>query len=168
VIITPSRKQYIHTLIDTSNQAHTGNFNATEIEKVLSSIGPKKFIAVVSDAEAAMQMARRLITEKYPNILSVHCMAHHLNLITTDLIKLNFAKSTLRKCQTIITFFKTSYRASVSLQDDIIQSMTEGGGLKTSVKTRWSTAWDCCDSIIRLENSLKHVSNILCLKIKLV
>src|SRR6266487_3800611 len=84
VIITSSKKQFIHTLVDASNQAHTGSFNATEIEKVLTSIGPNKFIAVVSDAEAAMQMARRLINEKYPNILSVRCMAHHLNLITTD------------------------------------------------------------------------------------
>ena len=151
-------------MIDTSSQPHTGPFNAMEIEKVLTSIGPKKFLAVVSDAEASMQMARRLITEKYPNILSVRCMAHHLNLITTDVIKLEFAKDTLRKCQNIITFFKTSYCAGAALQDDIIQTMTKGGGLKTSVKTRWSTAWDCCDSIIRLENSLKHVSNILYLK----
>lgn len=131
-------------------------------------IGPKKFVAVVSDAESAMQMARKLISEKYPNILSIRCMAHHLNLITADIIKLDFAKDTLKKCQTIITFFKTSYCAGASLQEDIIQSLTGGGGLKTSVKTRWSTAWDCCDSIIRLENSLKHVSFIYyTLKIKI-
>ncbi|GES75965.1 ribonuclease H-like domain-containing protein [Rhizophagus clarus] len=45
----------------------------------------KKFIAVVSDAEAAMQMEGRLTTEKVPNILSICCMAHHLNFVTTDL-----------------------------------------------------------------------------------
>jgi hypothetical protein len=147
-----------------SIDSHTGSFNATEIEKVLTSIGPKKFVAVVSDAESAMQMARRLISEKYPYILSIRCMAHHINLITSDIIKLNFAKNILKKCQNIITFFKTSYRAGAHLQEDIIQSLTEGGGLKTSVKTRWSTAWDCCDSIIRLENSLKNVSKYYILK----
>ncbi|CAJ0767726.1 3509_t:CDS:2, partial [Entrophospora sp. SA101] len=31
------------------------------------------------------------------------------------------------------------------------------GGLKTPVKTRWITTWDCCDSIIRLEICLKNV-----------
>ena len=127
----------------------------------MTSIGPKKFVAVVSDAESAMQMARRLVSEKYPNILSIRCMAHHINLITTDIIKLDFAKDMFKKCQTIVTFFKTSYRAGAALQDDIIQSMIEGGSLKSSVKTRWSTAWDCCDSIIRLENSLKHVSKLI-------
>uniref|UniRef100_U9SXD0 BED-type domain-containing protein n=1 Tax=Rhizophagus irregularis (strain DAOM 181602 / DAOM 197198 / MUCL 43194) TaxID=747089 RepID=U9SXD0_RHIID len=139
IIITPGKRQYIHTLKDTSVYSHTGFFNATEIENVLTTIGPKKFAAVVSDAESAMQMARRLISEN-------------------DIIKLDFAKNTLKKCQSIITFFKTSYRAGANLQKDIIQTLTEGGGLKTSVKTRWSTAWDCCDSIIHLENNLKNVN----------
>jgi hypothetical protein len=103
-----------------------------------------------------MQMARRLISEKYPNILSIRCMAHHLNLITADIIKLDFAKEIFKKCQAIISFFKTSHRAGAALED-LIKSLA-GGGLKTSVKTRWSTAWDCCDSIVRLENNLKHVS----------
>jgi hypothetical protein len=141
-----------------SDKSHTGPFNAAEIEKVLTSVGQEKFVAVVTDAEPSMQMARKMISEKYHNILSIRCMAHHVNLITTDIIKLNFAKSTFKKCQIIISFFKTSYRAGAALQENIIQSLTRGGGLKSSVKTRWSTAWDCCDSIIRLENSLKHVS----------
>ena len=145
---------------DVSDDSHTGLFNVAEIEKVLTLVGPKKFTAVVSDAESAMQMARRLISEKYPYILSIRCMAHHVNLITSDIIKLDFAKNIIKKCQTIISFFKTSYRAGVRLQED---SLTEGGGLKTSVKTRWSTAWDCCNSIIRLENSLKNVKLILCI-----
>ncbi|POG72040.1 ribonuclease H-like domain-containing protein [Rhizophagus irregularis DAOM 181602=DAOM 197198] len=114
IIITPSKRQYIHTLKDTSMDSHTGTFNATEIEKVLTSIGLEKFAAVVSDAESAMQMARRLITEN-------------------DIIKLDFAINTLKKCQSIITFFKTSYRAGANFQKDIIQTLTEGGGLKTSV-----------------------------------
>jgi hypothetical protein len=105
-----------------------------------------------------MQMARQLISEKYSNILSVRCMAHHLNLITADIIKLDFAKEIFKKCQSIISFFKTSHRAGAALEEDLIKSLAEGGGLKTSVKTRWSTAWDCCDSIVRLENNLKYVS----------
>jgi len=145
-------------LVNKSSNSHTGPFNVTEIEKVLTSVGANKFVAVVSDAESAMQMARWLISEKYSNILSIRCMAHHLNLITADIIKLDFAKDIFKKCQAIISFFKTSHRAGAALEEDLIKSLTEGGGLKTSVKTRWSTAWDCCDSIVRLENNLKHVS----------
>ena len=62
VIITSKKKQYIHALVNESNNSHTGSFNATEIEKVLTSVGSDKFIAIVSDAESAMQMARRLVS----------------------------------------------------------------------------------------------------------
>jgi hypothetical protein len=67
-------------------------------------------------------------------------MAHHLNLITSDIIKLEFAKDTFKKCQAIVSFFKTSHQAGAALQEDIAQSLTKGGGLKSSVKTRWSSA----------------------------
>ncbi|CAJ0745755.1 10658_t:CDS:2, partial [Entrophospora sp. SA101] len=97
VIITPNRKQYIHSLVDESGEFHTGNYIADEIEKVLTSIGPEKFVVVVSDGEAAMQMARRLISQQYPNILPISCLAHHINLITTDLVKLKFSNTILSK-----------------------------------------------------------------------
>ncbi|GBC46360.2 ribonuclease H-like domain-containing protein [Rhizophagus irregularis DAOM 181602=DAOM 197198] len=153
IIITPSKRQYIHTLKDTSMDSHTGTFNATEIEKVLTSIGLEKFAAVVSDAESAMQMARRLITEKYTHILSIRCMAHHLNLVSSDIIKLDFARNTLKKCQSIITFFKTSYRAGANLQKDIIQTLTEGGGLKTSV---FETQTEIFINAIAIKNLLRN------------
>ncbi|CAB4436225.1 unnamed protein product [Rhizophagus irregularis] len=35
----------------------------------------------------------------------------------------------------------------------------KGGNLKSYVKTRWSTAWDCTSSILRLENQLKNLLN---------
>ena len=158
VIITPSRKQYIHALVDESSKSHTGSFNASEIEKVLTSIGSKKFAAIVSDAESAMQLAKQIIATKYPYILPIRCIAHYINLITSHIIKLDFAKNVFTKCQNLITFFKTSYHAGAALQEDIINSFIKGGELKTSVKTRWFTAWNCCNSIIGLENSLKNVS----------
>ncbi|PKC04938.1 hypothetical protein RhiirA5_421562 [Rhizophagus irregularis] len=48
IIITPGKRQYIHTLKDISVDSHTGSFNATEIENILTTIGPKKFAAVAS------------------------------------------------------------------------------------------------------------------------
>ena len=64
-------------------------------------------------------------------------MAHHLNLITADIIKLDFAKEIFKKCQAIISFFKTSHHAGAALEEDLVKSLAEGSGeLKTSVKIR--------------------------------
>jgi len=126
--------------------------------KVIEDIGKEKFISIVTDAEAAMQAAKRKITNKYPYIMAIRCIAHHINLITKDIISIKYVKTTLQKCQQIISFFHKAHRAEAALHDEIITSFSIGGNLKSSVKTRWSTAWNVCESILRLENSIKLVS----------
>ncbi|RHZ65067.1 hypothetical protein Glove_319g104 [Diversispora epigaea] len=43
------------------------------------------------------------------------------------------------------------YSANVVLQEEIINTIVKGG--ETSVKTRWFTVWNCCDSIIQLDHN---------------
>ena len=45
-----------------------------------------------------MQLAKQIITKKYPYILPIRCIAHHINLITSNIIKLDFAKLVFKKC----------------------------------------------------------------------
>ena len=125
--------------------------------KVIERIGKDKFIAVVSDAEAAMQSAKRKVMNKYPHIMAVRCIAHHINLVTKDIISIEWAKKTLQRCQKIVSFFHDGHRAGDALRKEIKSSFSKGG-LKSSVKTRWSTAWDVCESILHLENNIKLVS----------
>ncbi|CAJ0763482.1 17706_t:CDS:2, partial [Entrophospora sp. SA101] len=153
VILLPDRKQYIYSIED----SHTSNFNAEKIIHILEQVGPEKFTAIVTDAEAAMMAAKRIVTSTFPNILSIRCIAHHIQLIASDIVKVDWAKNTLQNIQKIITFFRNNYRAGSALRDDIIESLITGGYLKTTVKTRWSTAWDACESMIHLESSIKSV-----------
>jgi Protein of unknown function (DUF 659) len=125
--------------------------------KVIEDVGKDKFIAIVSDAEAAMQSAKRRVINKHPHIMTVRCIAHHINLVTKDIISIEWAKKTLQKCQIIVSFFHNVHRAGAALHNEIKNSFSKGN-LKSSVKTRWSTAWDVCDSILCLENSIKYVS----------
>lgn len=129
--------------------------------QVIESIGSSKFTAIVTDGEAAMQAAKRRVINKYPHIMTVRCIAHHINLVTKDIITVEWAKITIQRCQRIVSFFYGAHRAGAALRNDIIQSFSTGGNLKSSVKTRWSTAWDVCNSILRLENSIKLVSIFL-------
>ena len=90
--------------------------------------------------------------------MAIRCITHHINLITKDIISIKYVKITLQKCQQIISFFYKAHRAGAALCDEIITSFSIGGNLKSSIKTRWSTAWDVCESILHLENSIKLVS----------
>jgi Protein of unknown function (DUF 659) len=86
MIITADNKEYLYSLRDLSNVSHTAKLLEDEIEKVLCTIGPKKFSAVVSDNATAIANARKNISEKYPFILNTRCIAHCVNLITKDIM----------------------------------------------------------------------------------
>ncbi|GES81622.1 ribonuclease H-like domain-containing protein [Rhizophagus clarus] len=131
-------------------------FQDFQLLKVIEDVGKDKFIAVVSDGEAAIQSAKRRVTNKYPHIMPIRCIAHHINLVTKDIISIEWAKKTLQNCQKIVSFFHDVHRAGAILCNEIKNSFSKGN-LKSSVKTRWSTAWDVCESILRQENSIKFI-----------
>ncbi|CAG8648677.1 12894_t:CDS:2 [Rhizophagus irregularis] len=149
VIMTPERKQYIYSLEDVSSFSHTADFNARKMLEVLEKVGPEKFSAIITDAESAMMAAKRQVANKYPHILPMRCIAHHIQLISSDICNHPWAKKVLSDCQKIISFFKNSYPAGAALREEIFHTFTVGGNLKTSTKTRWSTAWDCLKKAVK-------------------
>ena len=158
VIITPARRQFIYSINDFSSDRHTAQFNEEQLLRRIDNIGKEKITAIVSDAESAMMAAKRRIVSNYKHILPVRCIAHHINLVTKDITSLDWAKKTLKKCQKIVSFFHKSHCAGAALREEIINSLVFGGNLKSSVKTRWSTSWDVCESILRLETNIKFAS----------
>lgn len=93
VIITASKKEYIHSLMNLSKDSHTGEFIAEKIEEVLKSVGSNKISAIVSDNASNMVLAKSIIAKEFPHIISLRCIAHHINLLTSDIMKLDFAKN---------------------------------------------------------------------------
>lgn len=160
VLFTPDRKEIIHSIKNLSSESHTANFLADQLDTVITNVGVENIAAIVSDHVSACVAAKKIITERYKHILSIRCIAHHVNLISTDICKTTFAKDVITKCQKIVKYFKHSHQAGEELRDKI-KNEIKGGGLKTYVVTRWTTAWDCTNSILRLEQVLKNVSKNL-------
>jgi hypothetical protein len=156
VIITPERKEIIHSIKNLSANSHTSKFLADQLNEVITDVGAANFAAVVSDHASACAAAKRMISEQYKHILPIRCIAHHVNLISTDICKTIFAKDIISKCQKIVKYFKLSHQAGEEFRERITKEI-KGGGLKTYVVTRWSTAWDCTKSILRLEQILRNV-----------
>ncbi|GBC35647.2 ribonuclease H-like domain-containing protein [Rhizophagus irregularis DAOM 181602=DAOM 197198] len=158
VIMTPSREEYLFKLQDLSDYSHTGNYVAEVIGEVIDKIGPNKISAVVSDNASNVRNARKIIEEKYPNIENVRCIAHAINLITCDILKESFGDRLLRKVNTLGSFFKNSHQAGARLTQLIKENSIHGGGMKLYCKTRWTTASELVDSIIRLEPVLEQIA----------
>ena len=85
-MIIADNKEYLYSLCNLSNVNHTAKVLEEEIDRVLTAIRPKKFAAVVSDNASAIANARKHISEKYPYIFNIRCIAHFVNLITKDIL----------------------------------------------------------------------------------
>jgi hypothetical protein len=96
-----------------------------------------------------MVKAKQLVNNKYNHIIPIRCIAHHVNLLTTDVMKHEYSKELIMKCMKIIKFFRHSHQANALLSKELEAVLIKGGGLKGYCKTRWTTAWDCLESIRR-------------------
>ena len=152
------RKEFVYSVQNFSKKSHTGSFLSEKIIEIIEDVGPQKFFSIVSNNASTMVLAKKLIQEKYNNIIPIRCISHHINLLSSDICKLDFANSTLKKCMRIVHFFKMSHQANFFLKQKIDENKIEGGGLKSYCKTRWTTAWDCASSILQCEDVLKNVS----------
>lgn len=172
VVMTSSREEYLYKLVDLSEHSHTSNYIAEVIGEVIEKIGPNKISAVVSDNAANVRNAREIIQEKYPNIENIRCIAHAINLIACDIVKEGFGERLLRKVNILGSFFRNSHQGCAKLTQLIKENNISGGGIKLYCKTRWTTASDSVDSIIRLEPALEQIvtsdSNLLNDKVKRV
>ncbi|CAG8794233.1 16048_t:CDS:2, partial [Gigaspora margarita] len=70
---------------DYSKISQTGVFIANEIETIIKTIGINEFAGIVMDCGSNVRVACQIINQMYPHILNIHCTAHSLNLIATDL-----------------------------------------------------------------------------------
>ena len=157
VLLTSTRQEYLYKLGDFSNQSHTAEFLANQIEIVIDRINSKKILAIVSDNGANVASARRLICSKYKNILNVRCVAHCYNLISKDIIQHTFAERMIQRANRVVQFFKKSHKAAAILKEKIRQHGISDGGLKTYVETRWTTVHECVSSIVRLKSCLEEI-----------
>ena len=76
-----------------------------------------------------------MISEQYKHILPIRYIAHHVNLISTDICKTIFTKDIISKCQKIVKYFKLSHQAGEELRERITKEI-KGSELKTYVVTR--------------------------------
>jgi hypothetical protein len=86
IITTSNNKEYLYSLRNLSSLSQTSKVLEDEIDRIISKIGTKKFAAVVTDNASAIANARKYISEKYPYILNIRCIAHCVNLITKDIL----------------------------------------------------------------------------------
>jgi hypothetical protein len=121
---------------------------ASEIKKILQNIGHKKFVAIVTDHRLNLWVARRSIINEYLFILNLRCASHAINLIVSDLAKIDSVKIVIANCNSILEFFNRSHIANGHYKEQMAIMKIKGGEIQTYTKTRWGSLYTTTDSII--------------------
>ncbi|CAG8703135.1 21928_t:CDS:2, partial [Gigaspora margarita] len=157
IIHTSNGNDILWKILDFSDRSHTGQYLAEQIETILNDIGNYKFSAIVTDAGPNVRVARQIIVQKFPHIFNIRCIGHCLNLVTKDMLKHTFATRIINWSTIITSYFNKSHLPKNLLESKIKKKEVAGGGLKTYVNTRWTTAYEMLYSIYQLESCLKEV-----------
>uniref|UniRef100_U9TDT5 DUF659 domain-containing protein n=1 Tax=Rhizophagus irregularis (strain DAOM 181602 / DAOM 197198 / MUCL 43194) TaxID=747089 RepID=U9TDT5_RHIID len=123
--------------------SHMADLIKSEILEIIEKIGSEKFVAIVLDNASAVAATRQRISDTYPHIMNIHCIAHFVNLISKDILEHIFPKHILKWCNILSRFFKTSHQGRYFLNKYI----TELGGLKNYCKPQWTSSYKTVSSI---------------------
>ncbi|CAB4384791.1 unnamed protein product [Rhizophagus irregularis] len=125
----------------------TGENIAADIDKVISQINHSKLSAIITDNASSIKKAWKLLAIKYPNIVFLGCVAHSLNLLIGDIIKLPWADSTIKNGKKIVKYFKSHQIPAAVLKRYQRSSYDKQISLKLPVKTRWGSSAICLNSL---------------------
>lgn len=98
IVTTDTQMEYLIALRDYSSDSHTSEFLTNEISSIIEQLGSDKFTAIITDNAFNCRVARQNIQQAYLHIWNLCCAAHAINLIASDLVKLEFIKKFISEC----------------------------------------------------------------------
>ncbi|KAF4128481.1 hAT family C-terminal dimerization region [Phytophthora infestans] len=148
VLSSPTMRPMMWSSEATGTEAHTGEYMASEISRVITEAeavaGVGKVTAVVSDNAANMKKAGKLVELKHP-----------------DIFKIDFFASTLKKAVKIVKFVRARHLllGRIRAERGQVKKCVKAGELSTPVSTRWYAQEKCIKSVVRNKVSLTAAFN---------
>lgn len=135
--------------VQTGSERHTAEYIEREVEAVVEQYGPEKFSTIIGDNAKNFQKALSNVATKYPNIIPLRCIAHTLNLLCQDILKINCVDNLITSTNEIINHIRGS---------QVLNSLLKKKRLKQYVKTRWCTMEKSLKSLIDAKFQLQSLT----------
>ena len=69
-------------------------------------MGATKISAIITDNASVMKKAWKILEVEYPRIIFLGCIAHNLNLLIGDIMKLKWLANIIKDAKEIVKYFK--------------------------------------------------------------
>lgn len=128
---------------------------ANDLEKIIIEVGPSKISALITDNASVMKKAWKLLELKYPNIFFLGCVAHSLNLLIGDIMKVPWSANILKRAKEIVLYFRSHQIPMAILRRHQLATYKHRRSLKLPAKTRWGSSATCLNSVLQNQLALK-------------
>lgn len=154
VVCTP--KPLFFDAIYSGEESHTAKWVADEIIKQMEIININKFSAVITDTASVMKAAWKIIEERHPNIVCLGCNSHVMNLLISDILKIDQIKSVVENAKKLVNYFKAHVQATAKLKRIQKENYTKEIALVLPALTRWGTHLACFQSLQKSKTALEQ------------
>lgn len=134
--------------LETGAERHTAEYLQAQIEVVLEQFGVQRFGTIIADNASNIQKALDNIQKKYPHLIVQRCMAHTLNLLCHDILKVECVAKLIASVNEIIKHIRNSQVLTALLKKR----------LPLYVKTRWGTMEKSLTGLIKNKFSLQSLA----------
>ena len=147
--------------IDPGAQRHDAPFIADQILQVINNnnneipyVNKSQFRSVVTDQPSVMKAAWNLVAKEAPWVNCYGCGAHVMNLLASDLRKIDVVANVLEQNRKISIFFKSHSMAKAVLSEVTTSLHGRSIPMLLGCATRWSTDYFMIRRTLRLKSAL--------------
>ncbi|XP_052752387.1 uncharacterized protein LOC128201000 [Galleria mellonella] len=155
-IIAKPEPVFIKSLNTLTNR-HTSQYVSQEIIKVIKVYGGHKFVTLIGDNANNIQRAFQIVKNSYAHIIPLRCVAHTLNLLCEDCLKLEPINAFISIATDTIKAIKRNQSMSALLAQ-IVKEKGSGETLKLPGKTRWGSYCTALKSLKKSKVALQTLA----------
>lgn len=134
--------------VSSGAERHTSDYLYEEIKGVLEEFDKDEFFSIIGDNAANLQGAFQKISDDYLHIIALRCMAHVLNVLCLDILKLDAVSELLEMSNEMITHIRNSQILNALFQKR----------LPLHVKTRWGTVEKSLKALLDNQHALQTLA----------
>ncbi|XP_022817532.1 zinc finger BED domain-containing protein RICESLEEPER 2-like [Spodoptera litura] len=155
-IIAKPEPVFVKSLYTTNNKItnrHTSQYISQEIIKVINVYGGHKFVTLIGDNAINIQRAFHIVKNTYAHIIPLKCVAHTLNLMCEDCLKLEPINAFISIATDTIKAIKKN-----TLLAQIVKEKNSDETLKLPGKTRWGSYCTALKSLKKSKVALQTLA----------
>ncbi|CAH1643074.1 unnamed protein product [Spodoptera littoralis] len=143
--------------LNTLTNRHTSQYISEEIIKVINVYGGHKFVTLIGDNANNIQRAFQIVKNSYAHIIPLRCVAHTLNLLCEDCLKLEPINAFISIATNTIKAIKRNQSMSALLAP-IVKEKGSCETLKLPGNTRWGSYCTALKSLKKSKVALQTLA----------